>query len=124
MEPTQFGQASAHDAVNGAPYPRRLVAAADAALRTTLGASIRAPQCDGEVAGPRLRQAVRALCDDARRDGAHAEELLIAVKQAWAALPELTARPGAARGTEMLRHFITVCIEEFYAGQSPTRARS
>lgn len=115
MEVSQHATTSARDGQYGAARPSGLLSAADAALRTTLGAAIRAPQCDGEVAGPRLRQAVRALCDEAHRDGAHAEDVLIAVKQAWAALPELTARPGDHHRSDLLRHFITVCIEEFYS---------
>lgn len=117
MEIRQHSIASTqHGFLHGASRPVHLLSAADAALRTTLGASIRAPQCDGEVAGPRLREAVRTLCDEAHRDGAHAEDVLIAVKKAWAALPELTAWPGDYHRGEVLRHFITVCIEEFYAG--------
>src|SRR5829696_1465181 len=91
MELSHFGTASVQgDAGRGATRQGRLVAAADVALRATLGPTLHAPYCDGEVAGPRLRRAVRSLCDDARRDGAQAEDVLIAVKQAWASLPELT----------------------------------
>jgi hypothetical protein len=99
----------------GAPSQHSLVAAAEAALRTTLGAALRAPTCDGEVAGPRLRLAVRELCADAHRRHARAEDVIVAVKQAWAALAGLTAQPGELRRGEILRHFITVCIDEFYA---------
>lgn len=30
-----------------------------------------------------------------------------------------TARPGDVRGGELLRHFIAVCVDEFYAGHPP-----
>ena len=115
---SEMGTAGTRDPRSGAPQQRTLVAAADVALRTTLGSAIHAPHCDGEVAGPRLRHAVRDLCNDAHRRGAHAEDVIIAVKQAWASLAELTAQPGEPRRAEILRHFITVCIDEFYAGQS------
>ena len=121
METSRFGTAAVHGAMSGTvDRQRSLVASADAALRTTLGATIRAPQCDGEIAGPRLRSAVRALCDDAHQRGAHAEDVIIAVKQAWAALAELTAQPGEFRRAEILQHFISVCIDEFY-GRHPER---
>lgn len=116
MDVSLLATASAPEARFGAARPRRLLAAADAALRTTLGATLRAPERDAEVAGPRLREAVGALCAEAHRHGARAEDVLIAVKQAWAALPELTTRPGDHHRTDLLRRFITACIEEFYAG--------
>ena len=121
---SEIGTAGMHDPRSGASQQRTLVAAADAALRTTLGSGTRAPQRDGEVAGPRLRLAVRALCDEAHRRGAHAEDVIIAVKQAWASLGELTAPPGELRRAEILRHFISVCIDEFYADRTPARGRS
>ena len=120
MEASGVGTTERPHSSTGAPTQHSLVAAAEAALRTTLGAALRTPQCDGEVAGPRLRLAVRELCADAHRRHARAEDVIVAVKQAWAALAGLTAQPGELRCGDILRHFITVCIDEFYAGHQAT----
>jgi hypothetical protein len=94
---------------------RSLTDAAHAALRAVLGARIRQSIYDAPVPAARLRHAIRLLCDEARRRGVRAEQLVVVIKQAWASLPESRWRAGDDRGTEFLHRVVSICIEEYYA---------
>jgi hypothetical protein len=61
-----------------------------------------------------LDQAVRAVCAEAHRLDLRAEELLIAVKQAWSLLAPTRARHLGDRDGEVLRQFVTSSIEVFF----------
>ena len=63
---------------------------------------------DGNIA-----EGLRDVCDAAREQGLHAEELLVILKQSWWRLPDaqsLNHRDVAAT----LEQVVTMCIEEFY----------
>jgi hypothetical protein len=66
-------------------------------------------------AGDDVRDALRNLCEDARRHSVRAEQLVIAIKQGWLALHNDRPRPRVAAPDEMLNHAITVCIDEYYS---------
>lgn len=63
----------------------------------------------------RSREAARVLCDDAHGRRQQAEQLLIALKEAWQSLPETRGAGGERTRQVTLDRFITICIEEFYA---------
>ena len=60
-----------------------------------------------------LRRAARELSADARRRGASAPHVLIALKEAWPTLPEVQSLP-RSEAAELLADLVKVCIEEYY----------
>jgi len=68
-------------------------------------------------AGDDLAQALAILCSDARRNDIRAEQLVIAIKQGWSSLHQERPRPRAAGPDELLNLVITLCIDEYYAGE-------
>ena len=60
-----------------------------------------------------LQRAMRALCDDARRQGMRAEELIILFKKTWQARPELRNMSREASG-RLFDSVVTMCVEEYY----------
>lgn len=86
--------------------------------RFAILAHLRASDVGGSAEPREKRQAqeaMRDLCHDAHRRHLQAEQLLIAVKDAWRALPEarLDARRAAPHAS--LDRFISLCIAEYYA---------
>ena len=67
----------------------------------------------------RLRRAARAVAADAHRQGARAEQMLVAVKQEWAALPEVRALPPGDAVQNLSSRFITLCSREFFSSDAP-----
>lgn len=61
-----------------------------------------------------LLDASRALSYEARRDGIRPEQLIVAVKQAWAELPEARARRLTPADGVLLERLISLCIAEYY----------
>ena len=60
-----------------------------------------------------LRVSLRVICLDARRQGASAAQLLIALKGVWSTLPEVQLMP-RQEASELLAEVVHVCIEEYY----------
>lgn len=94
-----------------------------AALRTVIQLSLRTDLrrvlagCPIEQSG--LRENLRTIAEHARRHQLHAEQLLILIKDACAALPEgreLLVRPDRA-GT--LNQLISIAVEEYYDPAKP-----
>ena len=96
--------------LSGSP-PAAFSQAAVAALRCGLQAQL-GPSPNGE-----LRRAMRLLCDDARRRGLRAEQVIVLVKEAWASLPEVHALPRGQQRSEALSRIVSLCIDEFYAAR-------
>jgi hypothetical protein len=64
-----------------------------------------------------VRVALRAVCDDARRRGLRAEQVIVSLKEAWAAIPEVSVLPPGSRRQEVLSCLVTLCIDEYYAAR-------
>jgi hypothetical protein len=65
------------------------------------------------------RQLLRKICDAARANDTTIENVLILLKETWALLPETRVGPPAdAQAT--LSRIVSICIEEYYAGQPPS----
>lgn len=62
-----------------------------------------------------VRDALRVVCDDARRRDLRAEQVIVALKETWAVMPEVGALPPGSVRTELLAYFVTLCIDEYYA---------
>ncbi len=88
------------------PFSTAAVAALRCGLQAQLG-----PLPNGE-----LRHTMRLLCDEARRRGLRAEQVIVLLKEAWASLPEVQALSHNQR-SEALSPIVTLCINEFYAAR-------
>lgn len=82
-----------------------------AELRTALSRSL----ASGSH-GDELRDLLRRLALQARERGLQAEQLLLALKEVWYTLPEMSGRPGTDLQTQLLQQLIARCIQEYYAG--------
>lgn len=72
------------------------------------------PLAAGPVEG--LREVVRLLCAEARReDPRRAERLVMALHAAWPTLPAVGRLPVGDRRAAVLERVIGCCIAEFYA---------
>jgi len=87
-------------------YSPPLVTAATHAIRLALGTE---PQDDGDG----VRDAVRRLCADARRQGVRPEELVVLVKMTWRAHPQISGQP-RNHASPPLEHIISMCIDEYF----------
>lgn len=67
-------------------------------------------------AGPMAR-----FCDEPRRRGVPVEKLIVAMKLAWASLPELRLEFGDA-GPEVMAAAVTACIQAYFDSAEATRA--
>jgi hypothetical protein len=99
--------------------PRKIPESTIAALRELLLRMLREePQPDAEGmphAGAEVRDALRDLCDDARRNHVRVEQLVIAIKHGWSSLHSERPRARSAGPDDLLNQVITLCIDEYYA---------
>jgi hypothetical protein len=66
--------------------------------------------------GDDLGGILRTLAIQARERGLHAEQLLLALKDVWYALPQLSGKPSTDVQTQLLQQLIARCIQEYYSG--------
>lgn len=96
-----------------------LASCAERELRAALVQQTRSPV--GMYAEPTradlaaLHGAITAICAEAHRLDLRAEQLLVAIKQAWSQLAPMRARHLGERDGEVLRGLVTSSIEEFFA---------
>jgi hypothetical protein len=74
-----------------------------------------------EAGDAAIDHAVHAVCREAHTQNVRAEELLIALKQAWSMLATTRVHHLGERDADVLRDFITATIEVFF---EPSDARS
>jgi hypothetical protein len=96
----------------------RLIDVAERALRDALIEQERPltgmymhPSREADLA---FAHAVREVCDNAHRLDMRAEEMLIAVKQAWSQLAPVRARHLGDRDGDVLRAVVSTSIEVFF----------
>ena len=65
--------------------------------------------------GEELKNLLSRAAADARRKGVLAEQLLLALKDLWYSLPQLSMQPGNEVQTRLLQQLIARCIQEYYA---------
>lgn len=80
------------------------------ALRTALARSI--TQGDHEAD---LRDLLCRTAAEAREKGIRAEQLLVALKDIWFSLPELTNKTATDVDNALLQDLVSRCIQEYYA---------
>ena len=81
-----------------------------AELRATLSKSVQTGDHSEDLRGLLARAAA-----DARGKGMQAEQLLLALKDIWYSLPQLSTQPGNEKQTRLLQQLIARCIQEYYA---------
>ena len=70
---------------------------------------------EGWVLERGLRRAAHAVAVDAHRHALPPERMLVAVKSAWASLPEVHQLTPDDDSRDLASRFFTLCIEEFFA---------
>ena len=112
--PDLAGAAPAHVAVQDADSAGSELSKhiADALRRGLVAKYFATLDADGE-----LGVDLRVVCRDAKRQNMRVEYLIIAIKDAWRALPEAKTLPQGSQGTEVLNRVITLCIAEFYSAE-------
>lgn len=106
----------ARDALN-----QSLVGLAERVLARALAEQVRPPMgmylhpSSAEKAA--FDQAVHVICGEAHRLGLRAEELLVAIKKAWANLAPVRARHLGDRDGDALREVVSCSIEVFFAAR-------
>jgi hypothetical protein len=65
--------------------------------------------------GDELRDLLKRAAADARTREVLAEQLLLALKDLWYSLPQLSTQPGKDVQTRLLQQLIARCIQEYYA---------
>lgn len=63
-----------------------------------------------------LRTALRVISTEARARQLRAEQLIVALKQAWHSVPDVQHAATQQERDRLLDRLITVCIEEYYRG--------
>lgn len=86
------------------------------ALRAALSGRLSESEAPAEEL---LRRAVHAVCQDAHQESLRAEQVVLIVKQLWFTIPEVRQLPRQGDGHRLLRHAITLCIDEFYEAPQP-----
>ena len=65
--------------------------------------------------GEELKGLLKRAATEARQNGMQAEQLLVALKDIWYSLPDLSTQPGNDAQTRLLQQLIARCIQEYYA---------
>jgi hypothetical protein len=98
---------------------QRLVGLAERALERAVTEQVRPPMGmyvhPSSVENAAFGRAVNEICREAHRLDLRAEELLIAIKNAWAHLAPVRARHLGDRDGDVLREVVSNSIEVFFA---------
>lgn len=62
-----------------------------------------------------LKVVLARAATEARTKGVLAEQLLLALKEVWYSLPQVTHHTGSEVHTRLLQQLIARCIQEYYA---------
>lgn len=69
------------------------------------------------ASSPTARDAVRRICDEAKREHWPPESFLIALKTALAAAPAVRRLPRGPERDEFVGRVVSLCIEEYYGSR-------
>jgi hypothetical protein len=97
-------------AKDSTPDRTRLSAASVALLESAVQKYLATP---ADESG--LQPALRSIASEARERQMRAEELLLALKDVWYALPQVVAEKNSERQNKMLQRVVTLCIREYYS---------
>jgi len=85
----------------------------DDATLESLRAALRQYLIDDSSPEP-VQAALASMAAEARDKRMMPEHVLIALKDTWAALPEVRALPEASHQVRMLQRVVTMCIKEYF----------
>src|SRR5687767_13141359 len=97
--------------------PARAAAASQELLSLSTGRALRrllSAFRDGWLVEARLAEAARMVAEDAHRRGLRAEQMVVAIKEAWSDLPEARGAAQVVDVQRLLSQVVTRCIHEFY----------
>lgn len=97
-------------AFDRSPGSHSLDASTVAELRAALTRSL-----ENGVHGDELKAVLGRCAAEARKKGILAEQLLIALKDVWYSLPQVSGQAGNEVQTRLLQQLIARCIQEYYA---------
>jgi hypothetical protein len=97
----------AHDSTSNRP---QLSAESIAALKSSLEMYL-ANETDPEP----LQTTLRRIAAEAREKKMHAEQLLVALKDVWFALPQIAKAAQGEQQSRLLQKVVTLCIREYYS---------
>ena len=92
------------------PGSHSLDVAASAELRSALSRSL-----ENGSHGDELKQVLAKCAAEARQKGVLAEQLLVALKDVWYSMPQVSSQVGNEVQTRLLQQLIARCIQEYYA---------
>ena len=69
---------------------------------------------DGWPVEARLADAARMIAEDAHRQRLRAEQMVVAIREAWSDLPEVRGAAQVVDVQRLLSQVVTRCIREFY----------
>src|SRR5437016_1712737 len=92
--------------------PPHLSAETTERVSRALSAYIEHPGVEPEA----LRVALHAVAREARALAMPPEQLLIALKALWYALPQIQSTPDPDQQGRLLQRVVTMCIREYYQG--------
>ena len=96
----------------------RLASATDPtllALQAAIGEQLASASSTGGKDLSDLAPTIRLVCDDARRRGLRAEDVVILFKRAWAAVPGPDYESEGNRRGDLLERAVTLCIKSYYS---------
>lgn len=96
------------------PHPRALSAETTAALRAAVVSHLQR-RSDGEA---KLGKAVTAVVAEARERAMRPEELILAFKNLYDALPEPTSAVARAEQMQLRERLVTACIRAYFRPES------
>ena len=120
-EPAQYATPVALVDAARVALNQRLVGLAERVLERALTLQVRPSM--GMYAQPSgaenaaFDRAVHDICSEAHRLGLRAEEVLVAIKQAWSHLAPVRARQLGDRDGDVLREVVSNAIEVFFAAR-------
>jgi len=88
--------------------------ALDPATVAELRAALARSAANGDH-GDELKDLLARAATEARRNGVQPEQLLVALKDVWYSIPNLSAHSANDVQTRLLQQLIARCIQEYYA---------
>jgi hypothetical protein len=73
----------------------------------------------GDIDVSALREQLRLVCVEAKRQGLHAEQVLIAVKEIWASLSMPRDATRDSKGNPVWSRIVALTLDEYYESPNP-----
>jgi hypothetical protein len=97
------------------PLPERRRVISDQTL-TELRVALQ-QRLGGSTSDAEIRQALRAMSEEAHAESLKVEQVIVALKRVWESLPEVRRASDRLEQNRVLERVVTLCIEEYYADE-------